>query len=392
MSWVEQTEKRVEEVITPLVPVDVQNEIARVKYSTLARGEKLQSIDKTVGKYLDSLSENEKDTYGLEYENRNAIFQEHIQKEVQKTMIHRIRVKDGSIQYQASGGVRGYVLNRFSMDEHDNFFRIATTSGSSWMWGGGNGLANHVFVCDMEIKVVGAVNDIAKGESIYSARFMGSRGYLVTFKKVDPFFVIDLSNPHAPKILGELKIPGYSNYLHPYDENHVIGIGKDAYDMGDFAWYQGVKLSLFDVTDVKNPKEKSKFIIGDRGTESLALSDPHAFLFSRNKNMMVLPIVLAEIDESKYPEGAPPQTHGDIKWCGAYVINVDKENGFELRGKISHMDGSEEPEEHWYYRYSEERVKRSFYIEDTLYTLSDYLLKANELDDLEDINSVDLRD
>jgi uncharacterized secreted protein with C-terminal beta-propeller domain len=393
MSWIEQIERRVDDVIVPMVPFETKNEISTAKISGESRYERLQNIDRIVGTYKEGLTEDEEDDYESEYEDRYVDFQNQLQKDMQKTMIHRIRVKDGWIQYQASGGVRGYVLNRFSMDEYNRYFRIATTSGSRWMWGSGeNGLANHVFVCDMDIKIVGSVNDIAPGESIYSARFMGDRGYLVTFKKVDPFFVIDLSNPQHPKILGELKIPGYSNYLHPYDENHVIGIGKDAYDMGDFAWYQGVKLSLFDVTDVSNPKEKSKYIIGDRGTESLALSDPHAFLFSKNKNLLVIPIVLAEIDDSKYPDGASPSTSGEYTWCGAYVINVDEKNGFELQGKITHLDGSEDPEKNWYYRSSEKRIKRSFYIEDTMYTLSDYLLKASRMDNLNDINSVELRD
>jgi uncharacterized secreted protein with C-terminal beta-propeller domain len=217
---------------------------------------------------------------------------------------------------------------------------------------------------------------------------MGMRAYLVTFKKVDPFFVIDLSDPKDPKILGELKIPGYSNYLHPYDENHVIGIGKDAVDVGNFAWYQGVKLSLFDVTDVHNPKEVSQYIIGDRGTESLALNDPHAFLFSKEKNLLVIPVRLHEVDESKYPEGAPPNAYGDFVREGAYVFDISGEGGFELRGEISHSDHDDTQSGYWWY--SEHSIKRSFYIEDVLYTVSDTLVKANSLDDLDEINSVEL--
>ncbi|NIP67558.1 hypothetical protein GWM83_02345, partial [Candidatus Bathyarchaeota archaeon] len=114
---------------------------------------------------------------------------------------------------------------------------------------------------------MGRLEDLAPGEKIYSARFMGDRGYLVTFRKVDPLFVLDLSQPTNPKVLGKLKIPGYSDYLHPYDENHIIGVGKEtvAAEQGDFAWYQGVKISLFDVTDVEDPREIDKYEIGDRG-------------------------------------------------------------------------------------------------------------------------------
>jgi uncharacterized secreted protein with C-terminal beta-propeller domain len=392
MSWVEEMEHRVDEVFIPMVPLPTRTQIQYVQNTEPNRYERMKAVDAVIGDYKNGLSEVERVEYETEYQNRYSEYYKHISREMQKTMIHRIRIKDGWIQYEASGGVPGYVLNRFSMDEYEGFFRIATTSGQRWWWGSGeNGLANHVFVCDMDLSVVGAVRDIAPGESIYSARFMGERGYLVTFKKVDPFYVIGLSNPQKPEILGELKIPGYSNYLHPYDEDHVIGIGKDAYDMGDFAWYQGVKLSLFDVVDVKNPKEKSKYIIGDRGTESLALTDPHAFLFSKSKNLLVIPIVLAEIDDSKYPGGAPPQTHGTVVWCGVYVLNVDDVNGFQLHGKVSHLDG-QDPENNWYYYSSGKRIKRTFYIEDVLYTVSDYLIKANDLGDLSEISSVDLVD
>jgi hypothetical protein len=218
----------------------------------------------------------------------------------------------------------------------------------------------------------------------------------VTFKKVDPFFFIDLKNPYKPKILGELKIPGYSNYLHPYDEDHLIGIGKETVEAeeGEFAWYQGVKLSLFDVSDVRNPRELSKYIIGDRGTNSEALYDPHAFLFSRNKELLVIPIQLAEIDESKYPGGAPANTHGEYTWCGAYVFDVSTIFGINLRGRITHLDDDElNNDEERYYSYSSfysKRVKRSFYIGDVLYTVSDYMLKANNLNNLNEISTVDL--
>jgi uncharacterized secreted protein with C-terminal beta-propeller domain len=218
---------------------------------------------------------------------------------------------------------------------------------------------------------------------------MGKRCYLVTFEKIDPFFVIDLSNPENPAVLGELKIPGFSNYLHPYDENHVIGIGKDAVDMGDFSWFQGVKLSLFDVSDVKNPKEISTYIVGDRGTDSLALTDPHAFLFSKDKNLIVMPILLAEIDDSAYPGGAPPSTYGDYTYCGAYVFDIDTLSGINLRGRITHMEDGEEITYWWNAPF---RVKRSFYIEDYLYTVSDNLLMASNLIDLSEISTVELTD
>jgi uncharacterized secreted protein with C-terminal beta-propeller domain len=386
MSWVEKMERSVEQVIMPVLPKSTSNEIEVVRDSDLTRSEKLIEIDGIVGKYTEGLSEKEMEYLAEELEVRNKEFESKMQNEIQKTMIHRISIDGRDIQYRVSGGVPGYILNRFSMDEYQRYFRIATTTGQLWGWGGSVS-RNHVFVLDLGLKIVGAVTDIAPGETIYSARFMGNRGYLVTFKKVDPFFVIDLSIPESPQVLGKLKIPGYSNYLHPYDENHVIGIGKDAVDMGDFAWYQGVKLSLFDVSDVNNPTEVSNYIVGDRGTDSLALNDPHAFLFSRERNLLVIPIVLAEIDETKYPEDPPPQTFGEYTWCGAYVFDISRESGINLRGGITHVE-DDPVKSYWYY--SPHRIKRSFYIEDTLYTVSDTLLKANSLNNLNEINAVAL--
>ncbi|UCF08011.1 MAG: beta-propeller domain-containing protein [Thermoplasmata archaeon] len=310
----------------------------------------------------------------------------------QKTVIHRISIAEGEIRYRAMGEVPGYALNRFSMGEHMGYLRIATSGGSVSKSGTGTA-TNQVYVLDMDLNTVGKVEDIAPGEKIYSARFMGNRAYLVTFKKVDPFYVIDLSNPRNPAILGELKIPGYSDYLHPYDENHVIGLGKDTVEAeyGNFAWYQGVKLSLFDVTDVSNPKEISKFIIGDRGTSSPALNDPHAFLFSREKNLLVLPINLYEINHSRYPNGAPANTHGEYKWSGVYVFDLSADNGFALKGTISHPENTDEQDRYYpYYYYRSNSIKRSFYIGDVLYTCSDHILKMNDLDDLHDINELPL--
>lgn len=388
MSWVEKMERRVEEVIVPILPQDTSVEVNEVLNASITRREKLSEIDGIIGDYTSTLTEGEKEDFYEEQVDMEDDFEWTIAKEIEKTIVHRISIEKGKIRYEVSGGAPGYILNRFSMSEHREYFRMATTTGQ--VWSSGTPSKNHVFVLDMNLEIVGSLTDMAPGESIYSARFMGDRAYLVTFKKVDPFFVIDLSIPNSPKILGELKIPGYSNYLHPFDENHVIGIGRDCVDMGNFAWYQGVKLSLFDVTDVNNPKEISKFIIGDRGTDSLALNDPHAFLFSRDKNLLVIPVRLHEVDESEYPEGAPPNAYGDFKWSGAYVLHISVENGFILEGEISHSDdGDNQGEDRWDWYYGDS-IKRSFYIEDVLYTVSDKMIKANNLDDLSEIKSLDL--
>ena len=312
--------------------------------------------------------------------------------ENEKTLIYRIHIDGNQIGIEASGGVPGYVLNQFSMDEYEGHFRIATTTGQVWRTLGEAPSKNHVYVLDMNLDIVGKLEDLAPGETIYSARFMGNRGYLVTFRKIDPLFVIDLGDPRNPIVLGQLKITGYSDYLHPYDENHIIGIGKEteAADEGDFAWYQGVKISLFDVSDVENPKEIDKYEIGDRGTDSPILTDHKALLFDRSKNLLVIPVLVAEIDEEKYPGEVPPNTHGDYVWQGAYVFDISLDEGLVLKGGITHLEDDNDLVKSGYYFSSPYSVKRSLYIHNVLYTISDKKIKMNSLEDLEEINEVEL--
>ena len=298
------------------------------------------------------------------------------------TSVYKLSINKGDIGWAANGTVPGYVLNQFSMDEYKGLFRIATSNRTS----------NNVYVLDEELKVIGSLGGLAPGESIYSARFMGDRCYLVTFRKVDPLFVIDLEDPENPRVLGKLKIPGYSDYLHPYDETHLIGVGKETVpaEEGDFSWYQGVKISLFDVSNVSKPKEIAKIEIGHRGTDSPVLRDHKAFLFSRSRDLLVLPILLAEIDEEQYPNGVPPYAYGNYVFQGAYVFNISLDEGLELKGRITHFDDDTDLLKSGYYFSSPYSVKRSLYIGQFLYTLSDKRVKMNSLENLEEIAVVEL--
>jgi uncharacterized secreted protein with C-terminal beta-propeller domain len=305
-------------------------------------------------------------------------------------IIHGIAIHGPDITFEASGIVPGRVLNQFSMDEYKGFFRIATTNGQ--VMRGRETSSNNVYVLNENLKIVGSLENLAPGEQIHSARFMGARCYLVTFKKVDPLFTIDVSHPANPRILGKLKIPGYSDYLHPYDENHLIGIGKETVEAeeGNFAWYQGLKISLFDVSNVKNPREIDKLIIGDRGTDSPALRDHHSILFDRNRNLLVIPILEAKIFQEKYREDVRPSTHGDFVFQGVYVIHIDPKIGFETKGKITHLKNFEELLKSGYYFDSEYEIKRSFYIENVLYTVSNQMIKSNNLTNLSRISELRL--
>ncbi|MBI5224082.1 beta-propeller domain-containing protein [Candidatus Micrarchaeota archaeon] len=307
------------------------------------------------------------------------------------TAVNRISLLgNGSIRYSGSTKVEGRILNQFSMDEYDGYFRIATTSGHVSR-GSDNDAKNNIYVLDEELKQIGALENLARGEQIYSARFMGKKAYLVTFKKVDPLFVIDLSDPQDPRVLGKLKIPGYSDYLHPIDENHLIGIGKDTVEAeeGNFAWYQGVKMAVFDVSDVNHPKEMFKEIIGERGSDSPVLSDHRAFLYDREKELLVIPVSVAEVSESQYGR-TQANTYGQEVFQGAYVYDLSLEDGFDLRGEITHRE--ENYDRYGNYRYEYDRdITRSLFIGNTLYTVSETMIKANSLGSLRELGSVELR-
>ena len=296
----------------------------------------------------------------------------------ENTFLYRVHIENDKIEPAADGEVPGYVLNQFSMDEDNDHFRIATTTGHITRSLDQATSKNHIYVLDMNLDIVGRLEDLASGETIHSARFMGDRCYLVTFVKTDPLFVIDLSEPTDPKVLGELKIPGYSDYLHPYDMTHIIGIGKETVeaDEGDFAWYQGVKISLFDVSNVSAPKQMANYIIGDRGTDSLILRDHKALLFDKSKDLLVIPVLVREIDESQYPDQVPPYATGDTVEQGAYVFNITLTDGLTLRGNVTHVEDYTTIRDQSYW------VKRTLYIETVLYTISDMKIKMNNISDL----------
>jgi inhibitor of cysteine peptidase len=280
------------------------------------------------------------------------------------TSVHRICLNSGQMEYVATGEVPGTLLNQFSMDEYDSCFRVVTTTD----WD-----KHSVYILDESLNIVGRLEDFApQWEQFHSARFMGKRCYLVTFRQTDPLFVVDLGDPTSPKVLGELIIPGYSDYLHPYDETHLIGVGKAANSSGRF---QGLKISLFDVSDVSNPKEIANYEIGNH----------KALLFDRARNLLVIPVLLAETKS-----GSPDWQWGEYTWQGAYVFHISPEKGIELRGRITHHKDGDFNQTDYYWHSSGSDVKRSLYIGNVLYTISDAKIKMNNLDSLEQINELGL--
>lgn len=288
------------------------------------------------------------------------------------SVVHRFGIKDGKISYKSTGTFPGYLLNQFSLDEYEGNLRVATTIDEPAATGG---RSNGVYVLDPDMVVIGSLDHLASGEKIYSARFMGDLLYLVTFKTMDPLFVIDLSNPKNPGILGELKIPGYSDYLHPYDKTHLIGIGKDTTPNQWGVSATGIKVALFDVSNLTNPLEVGHVIIGEKGSDSEVLHDHRAFLLDQSKNVMVIPI--KEITNSPTPGSQYSGSYIPTIWQGTYVFGIDPKNGFTEKGRITKETSNQN-------NYSEQgsAVKRSLLMDSILYTISHQNIMATDINDL----------
>ncbi|MFT9597091.1 beta-propeller domain-containing protein [Mesobacillus sp.] len=297
------------------------------------------------------------------------------------TNVHKFAISGMDVKYHSSATVPGTVLNQFSMDEHNGYFRVVTTKG--YAWDEKRPSSNHLYILDKNLKETGKIEDLARGERIYSARFMGDRIYMVTFKETDPLFVFDASDPANPKVLGELKIPGFSNYLHPYDENHIIGFGQDTKIIAEKGASQpriltdGVKISLFDVSDMTNPKEKFTEIIGGRGTYSPLNHDHKALLFNRDKDIFAFPIsVYLNSEENEYEQ--------IFEYQGAYVYSIDPATGFKLKSKITHINGDMPYYEEW-----EKQIQRLLYIGDTMYALSAEKITSHKMGSYEKVGELE---
>lgn len=314
--------------------------------------------------------------------------------------IYKFNFKDdGTVEYQTKNTVKGRTIDQFSLDEQDGNLRIAlyTSDGS------------RIVVLDNNLKQIGETMNLAEGEKMYSARFIGDRAYLVTYKTVDPLFSIDLSDPTNPKVLGELKIPGYSTYLQPYDENHIIGFGFQTEEIvrrnsqgrviSTSTTITGMKMALFDVSDISNPKVLSEQIIGDSKTNSTILKNHKALLFDKEKKLLAIPVRNYTEDLSmnsdddistvtrSYTSNLSNRSYNKI---GYAVYNIDLTNGFNFKGLITHDVNEDNENKNSYSNYNEQYISdiRGVYIDNTLYTISEVEIKANDLETLEEIKEV----
>lgn len=252
----------------------------------------------------------------------------------EKTLLRKLSYKKGKLAVVAQKTFKGYLNDSFSIDEYDGYLRMVVTRGKT----------NAVYVLDQKLKLTGKITNLAKDERVYSARFLGDTGYFVTYKETDPLFSVDLSNPKNPKILGRLKIPGFSNYLHFYGEDKLLGIGMDVDKKGDVT--DGVKLSMFDISDKKNVKEEHKYTLKDVYSTDVEW-DYKAALIDVEKNIIGFPA-----------GGENRQMY--------YLFNYTEEKGFQcnMKEKIYGSDALS---------------TRGIYIKDRLYVIHGNVLKAYSL-------------
>ena len=235
-----------------------------------------------------------------------------------RTSVHRFDISGVEAEYEASGEVLGVIHNQFSLSEHDGYLRIVTTTGDPW--GEESESQVRVLSTDGDVLVeVGSVGDIGRGENVQSVRFAGDVGYVVTFRQIDPFYTIDLSDPTNPEILGELKIPGFSSYLHPISDTMVLGVGSDADEDGRVT---GAKVSLFDVSDLAEPREVAVWTAPD-GWNDVGW-DHRAFLWWAPEELAVIPVTVWN------------------EWSGAVVLRVTDGTITEV-GRVDHVIEGEEP-------------------------------------------------
>ena len=260
-----------------------------------------------------------------------------------ETVIKRISYKGGKLKAEASGKVDGYINDSFSIDEYDGYLRVVTTDDET----------NGLYILDSKMKEVGSITGLAEGEQVYSARLLGDTGYFVTYEQTDPLFSVDLSDPKNPKIIGKLKIPGFSEYLHFYGENLLLGIGMDVDEDGFTT--NGVKLSMFDISDSSDVKEIQKYTL-ENVYSAAVMYDYKAVLIDPEKNVIGF---------------AADGNNGE----NYYVFSYNDTNGFEcLMNETVNGNGYQSA--------------RGVYVDNTLYVVKGNIIEAYDMADYQKIDDL----
>lgn len=287
------------------------------------------------------------------------------------TIVSRLEIKQGQIEYKVTGEVEGTLENQFYIDEHNGYFRFVTTVDMIEIQKRSFDNAEDMVVSyvvdntyarltvlDSELKMMGEIKDLAKGERVYSVRFMDDVAYFVTFRQTDPLFSVDLSDPENPQVLGELKIPGFSEYMYPYGNDLLLGFGMDADENTGRTTY--LKLSMFNITDPANVTEDDKTVI-DGYAYSPALSDHKSMLVSPDKNLIGF---------------AATDNYNSVK----YLIYAYTGDGFDRVATLEIEDG---------YNYYAMTDVRGLFINDSFYVVSKNVLQVYDINTFLQLTSIE---
>lgn len=325
------------EIYKEVYPSSIEEEIEE----NMDDSEKLLEI---LNNYYNSLDEDKKEELYNDIQEATEKYYQNKQKEREKTFINKIELKaDGKLGEITTGYVQGNLLNQFALDEDkDGYLRVAITYRNEDYKN-----ENAIVILDSSLEKYSELDGLAEDESIYSVRFMGDKVYLVTFKQIDPFFVIDLSDRKNPEVLGYLKIPGYSSYLHPISDTLILGVGQntESNEWGGVS-QTGVKVSLFDVSDYEDPEEVATFVVDTDNSYTPIQNDHKAFLYIEKNNLVVIPV-------NEYYNTRDPGMN-------FYVLELTDDDIVE-KEVINHKNSNS-----WY-----GGLLRSLYIDDELYTISD---------------------
>lgn len=300
-----------------------------------------------------------------------------------KTIIYKFNLSDGKAIFQNKAEIEGSTRNQFSMDEYDGYLRVAVTKNNNGLViskpsgtysSSKQQMSSSIYVLDKNMKIISQISGIAKGEEIYSTRFIDDKAYVVTYKQTDPLFVVDLSNPARPNITGKLEMPGFSTYLQPYDQSHLIGFGRNSTEVSENGTVMvkpgNIKFAMFDVSDISKPKQMYKADIKDTDSYSDVLYNHRALLFDKNKEIMALPISMRDKDNKMTD--------------GVYVYKVDLKNGFTFIGEVLNKYDTDA------LTYYGVQDVRAIYIGDTLYTVFDSKVVASDINNLNMIKEIEL--
>ena len=287
------------------------------------------------------------------------------------SFVHKFNLNGTDTSYVGSVTLTGHILNQFAMDENTGVLRVASTKG----WVPDASVVSYVTTFGMQagkLVQLGQVGNIGPQEDIRAVRFDGARGFVVTFKKTDPLFVFDLSDATKPTLAGELQIPGFSTYMQPLDANHLLAIGFTADDQVSYAYFNGIQIQIFDVTDLSKPTLAWKKVIGTRGSSSEALTNHLAFNYFAPKKMLALPITVCE--------GGGNGTYAtNMTFAGLMAFDISLDTGISEHGRLPFVDTStvnatDNCDKWW--TDSKSLVKRSIFMDDFVYGLSDTQLRV----------------